>query len=166
MIPDQHVLIRKNLADACHLVPPGAAAINAFRSQLLSMLQGMAGMASAARAEAYLGIILQDTRFAPGTAAYPANSSPVCYANDPDLREGFRAPQGPDNMDPQVRPAALAAKADLKAALQATISAVLLIINALYPSQQVDAAVEKQAAGLAGQLYGLSPEEMAQLAGN
>lgn len=166
MIPDQHALIRKNLADACRLVPPGAAAINAFRSQLLIMLQGFAGMASAARAEAYLGIILQDTSFAPGTAALPANSSPVCYAHDPDLREGFASPLGPENPAPQVRPATLAANADLKAALQATVSAVLLIINALYPSQQVDAAVEQQATDLAGQLYGLSPKEMAQLDGN
>lgn len=153
MEPALLVAVRESLHKACGLVKPPRAALETFAGNLIKLLSRQQ---SETLAKTYLSAMLPDTCFAPHQEEAPGNSSPVCYAQVPGLREGFEEagiPEPPANR--------ITANPGLREALHAVLYSVSQMLGAALAKPPTDAALEKQTAVLVCQLYELSPEEMA-----
>jgi hypothetical protein len=156
MDPAHLIAIRESLRKACGFVKPQPAALEAFASNLIKLLNTQ-GQQSEAQAQTYLLAILPAACFAPDEEESPGNSSPVCYAHVSGLREGFQEagiPEPPANR--------ITANTGLREALHAALYSVRQVLSAAPGSPPANnTIIEKQLTAFVYQLFGLSPEEIA-----
>jgi hypothetical protein len=165
MNPDQLRLTRQSLNKAYQLGKPARAALEAFKSRLLALLQQADGQKSEANAKIYLVEILQGTGFAAGYGETPGNSSPVCYAHVPGLRAGFEAPLLPAAPELEINslpgvplPDGQTISPALREALLAATFSVRQILSDKGANLPTNVALEYQIRALVYPLFGLKPE--------
>lgn len=140
MDPAHLPAIRQSLEKAFRLARPRQQALQAFLGSLATLLVEARQQPDRQQAKTFLLTLLPANRPAAEEELVPP-SSPVCYAQVPGLREGFEAPAWP------------APRTGLQQAVPAACKALSLLLGIASP--------DKQVASLVGQLYELSPGEMA-----
>ncbi|RDC65530.1 DUF7149 domain-containing protein [Adhaeribacter pallidiroseus] len=177
MIPAPLYTIKQSLNKAFRLLKPKRASIEAFKLNLVHLLLQIIQDESEAELKAYVSCILSGIFPEPEYQKPENNSSPVCYAHAPELREEFIDPILPNTKAPiylQVNPPAstsgiksLTANAHLKQVLQITKTCVWQILSTKQLNLEADTtALEKQINELVYQLYELTPEEIALVEGS
>ncbi|GEO06669.1 hypothetical protein AAE02nite_43330 [Adhaeribacter aerolatus] len=171
MIPAQITSIKQNLNKAYGLFKPKLAAIERFKTNLLSLVVQQSPEESEEQLTAYLANILQGT-FLEYANEETQNSSPVCYATISGLREGFEDPfltdvTTPFNPDNKTLPASALPSGKtilppyLKEALHLTKLSVSTILRAKTTESPAETTIlENRINELVYQLYELTPEEI------
>lgn len=170
MIPAPLYPFKQSLNKAFRLLKPKRASIEAFKGNLVHLLLQIRQDGNEAELKAYVREVLLDTFYEPEHQNPETNSSPVCYADAPELREEFNDAILPDSKANSLvstfRIKNMTASAHLREALQITKSCVWQILTAKKDDPQPDrTALEKQIEELVYQLYELTPEEIAIVEG-
>ena len=170
MKPASPLFIKQNLNNACLLVKPKQAAMETFKSNLIKLLTQQNEVESQEKVNIYLKTIFRNTFF-DADHQEPEYSSPVCFATESGLREGFEEPSVYKIItlsleNHALKPKPVANQMNLNPALKEAINLIKLSVKEIlkYPPNKPlsdTTAQEKQVSTLVYQLYELTPDENA-----